>query len=289
MTVTITSKDINGNDVTVVIRPPSKDDYNQSNIAYSKAFREALNDGAMLRDKLNTYYEEQGVWDKKKQTKHDNLLKEISALGKVLDKGGIPLTEAKEAAIDLRTKRAEFRELVAERQSYDRNCAESLADNQRFNFFMSACVHDEKNQNRMWKDLKTYNEDVDHPWAVEAAEKLANMLYGIQEDYEKKLTENKFLVDYGFADSKTLILKNNDGHLIDNEGRLINEEGRFVAYDDDGNQYFVDIDGNKVEDEVKFSPFLDDDGKPIQLASEEPEEKPKRTRRKKTPEPENSV
>ena len=103
------------------------------------------------------------------------------------------------------------------------------------------------------------------------------MLYGLDPDYDSKLVENEFLVDYGFAD-KELRLINEDGHLIDSEGRLIDEDGRFVAYktkkaakeQDVSKRYFVNIDGKEVVEtengwevkgeEIVKKPFLMDDG-----------------------------
>jgi hypothetical protein len=98
--------------------------------------------------------------------------------------------------------------------------------------------------------------------ALMAAQNLANMLYGLDNDYESNLPENKFLKKYKFVDEK-LRLVDKKGRLIDNEGRLIDESGRYV----DENGSFVDKFGNKVDADgeyiVEQQPFLDDDGKPI--------------------------
>ena len=107
------------------------------------------------------------------------------------------------------------------------------------------------------------------------------MIYELDPDYDKNLTENKFLVDYKFADEE-LRLINADGHLIDvdesNTERLIDENGRFVAYSEDDEQYFVNRDGEEVNPDgsrkVEFAPFLDDDGNPVEAeidSDEEPE------------------
>lgn len=88
------------------------------------------------------------------------------------------------------------------------------------------------------------------------------MLYGLDNDYENNLPENKFLKKYKFIDQK-LRLIDKKGRLIDSEGRLIDESGRYV--DDNGS--FVDKFGNKVDADgdyiVEQQPFLDDNGNPI--------------------------
>jgi hypothetical protein len=106
--------------------------------------------------------------------------------------------------------------------------------------------------------------------AILGAQNLANMLYGLDNDYESNLPENKFLKKYHFVDEK-LRLIDKKGRLIDSEGRLVDENGRFI--DDQNN--FIDKFGNRVNDDgeyvVETQPFLDDDGKPIILEEEKNE------------------
>jgi len=106
------------------------------------------------------------------------------------------------------------------------------------------------------------------------AQNLANMLYGLDNNYESNLPENKFLKKYRFIDDK-LRLVDKKGRLIDSDGRLVDENGRFI--DENGN--FVDKYGNKVDAEgdyiVDTQPFLDDEGKPVILDEDKKdEEKP---------------
>ena len=68
--------------------------------------------------------------------------------------------------------------------------------------------------------------------------------------------------------------------MVDLDGKLVNKDGRYI--DTEGN--LIDKDGNPVDEEgnlvVDFSPFLDDDGKPVVLEEAE-ETKPKYTKKKK--------
>lgn len=262
---TVESVDLDGNKVKLVVKSPTPKVYRDSQIAYNKALRSALESGAMLRDKLQSYYQEQNIWNDAKEQQYQDVLKAIQELEKRLKKGGIALKEAKRVALDLKTKRAEFTSLISERQSFDVNSAESQAENARFNFLVSACVCGTDGQQK-WKSVDAYDEDALQPWANAAAQELANMLYGLDTSYEEKLVENQFLLKYKFVD-KTFNLLNDKGHPVDAEGRLINSEGRFVAYRDSGEQYFVDVNGNEVDElgqpVLEFSPFLDDDGNPV--------------------------
>ncbi len=297
----VESLDSKGKLKTVYIKMPDSQDNKEAQLAYNKAFREALQSGAVLRQKLEKILEEQGIWDVERQNQHDSILADITNAEKKLNRGGISLSEAKSIALEVKEKRAEFRNLVAEKNSMDSSTAEGQADNERFSHIIFRCILDESG-NRLFKDKKSYEESGSEPYVVKAASTLAEKLYGLDPDYDKNLTENKFLRDYKFADDENRLI-NNEGHLIDvdEEGleRLINEDGRFVAYRDDGEQYFVDRDGTEVSQEgdyTDFSPFLDDSGKPVpppedaneeekeeeEVAEVEEKPKPKRTPRKRT-------
>ena len=291
---TVTSVDRNGNPVTVIVRQPSTIEYRDSQVAYNKAFREALDSGALLRHKLTDYMKEQGLWDDDKQMRNDTYIDDITAREEKLKAGGIPLTEAKEIAMGMRALREDFRNLLAERNMLDGNSAEGQADNARFNALVGLCIVDSSTKKPYFVDQKAYESQADQPWVIEAAAELANMLYGLDPDYDNNLEEHKFLKEFKFMNKDHEFI-NKDGHLVDlsDDGaeRLIDEEGRFVAYRENGEKYYVNREGEEVvlvkdggdkEEWVKASlakrkPFLDDAGKPI-IVAKKPEikgEKPK--------------
>ena len=105
---TVTGEDHDGNEVVVVVKRPTAQCYNKSQIAYNKSFREALDSGALLRQKLTDYMKEQGIWDEKKEKQYEVLAEEINGMEEALKKGGIRLSQAKEIAFNLRGKREEF-------------------------------------------------------------------------------------------------------------------------------------------------------------------------------------
>ena len=51
----------------VIVRKPTPKEYRDSQIAYNQAFRKALDSGAFLRQKLNDYMIEEGIWDDEKE------------------------------------------------------------------------------------------------------------------------------------------------------------------------------------------------------------------------------
>ena len=314
--VEVVGKDSKDNDVKVFVKQPSTKEYRDSQVEYNRAFRSALEGGAILKKKLGEYMRSQGLWDDAKDSEEQKLLARISDLDGQLKKGGIPLSEAKEIALDLRRIRAEFRLLIAERTVLDGNTVEGQADNARFNALVSLCVYKEDKATLAFSDLNSYDKVADEEWAAKAAGELASMIYELDPDYDNSLTENKFLKTYNFAD-ETNQLVNSDGHPIfvdredNNKEYLIDKEGKFIAYNtDEGyknqdpeDSYLVNKNGDKVDEDGNiiegFSPFLDDSGKPVPVpkkaedsteeteeeVAEEPENAPKkRGRPKKTEE-----
>lgn len=283
-------------DVTVLVKKPSRKDLNESQVVYNKSWRKSLEEKAILRQKLNDYLIEQGVWSDAKQKQYENFISEINNRELVLKKGGIPLKKAKGIALELKKLRTDFRNLISERTSYDNNTAEGVADNSRFDYLVSVCVLNPETKEPVFKNIDDYNERGAEPWALKAASELANFLYNLDPNYENNLPENDFLKKFKFTDSEGRLV-NKDGHLIaiDEHGveRLIDENGFYVAYLKDGTKYFVNRDGEKVdrEEDIVQQPFLDDDGNEVtdSNVTSEPEEKPpenedepKKVKKKKT-------
>jgi hypothetical protein len=301
--------DKDGKSVKVMLKTPGPQEYRDSQIEYNKAFRKALDSGALLRQKLSDYMTEQGIWNEAKQAENDRYVEEINAKESIINSGGIKLSEAKDIALELRGLRYEFREFIAEKNALDQNSVEGQADNARFSELVRLCMLNPTTKKPYFQTQKDYDASGDQPWVAQASSELASMIYGLDPDYDNKLAENKFLKEFEFVNDD-LRLVNSDGHLVDIEGNLIDEDGRYVAYRNDEqteeNKYFVNRSGVEVVSitddngdvtwvekgkEVR-QPFLDEDGNPIISAKEEDlqseedlvakEVKPKAKRTKKT-------
>ena len=235
---------------------------NEATKVYNRAFRDALESGALLRNKLEDHMRQQGIWDDEKQKQLDDVQRAILENEKKIAKGGIRLKVAKDLALQMSDKRVEMRNILMQRNSLDGNTAEGQADNARFDYLVSASLVYSDSGKPYFKDLADYRNRSTEPVAIEAARRLAQLVYGLDSNYEINLPENKFLSDFEFVDND-LRLINNEGQYVDREGNLLNEDGRFV--DDEGN--LIDREGNPVTEdgEYKFdqAPFLDDDGNPI--------------------------
>lgn len=282
----IKSEDSSGKAVTVAVVKPNPAKIKQAQLAYNKAFRAALESGALLRQKLDSYMREQEIWDDAKEEEYNRLVQKLNETEKKLAEGGIKLSEAKEAAIEMRMDRVAFRELIGERTAMDGNTAEGQADNARFNHLVYLCVLDEKTGKAFFENVEDYEEKSAEPYAASAAAELARIMYDLDPDYDRNLPENEFLIDYGFA-NEDLRLIDKEGKLVDIDGRLVNEEGRLINEEGE----FIDREGNLLDEDLKYKaetkPFLDDDGKEVPLAKtkdeEVEEEKPPAAKKKTKP------
>jgi hypothetical protein len=304
--------DNDGNTVKVLLKTAGPQEYRDSQIEYNKAFRKALDSGALLRQKLTDFMEDQGIWNEAKQKQNDEFVAEINAKETILKSGGIKLSEAREIALELRGLRFRFREFLAERNQLDQNSVEGQADNARFSELVRLCMLNPNTKQPYFQSQKDYDSNADQPWVVQASGELANMIYGLDPDYDNRLTENKFLKEFEFVNDD-LRLVNEAGHLISVDGDLIDEDGRYVAYrtpeaekeQDLEQRYYVNKSGEEVikieesdgevswvtKDKAVRKPFLDDEGNEIITAKKEDvekeedlvAEKPKRTRKKASP------
>ena len=261
-TVTIDDKE-----VTIVVNSPTVKDNAEAGKVYNGAFTEALKSKAVVRARLDDLLVDQGLWDDRKQMKFEELQKRILENEKKLDEGGISLSSARAIALEMKELRAELRELISVKTTLDQHTAEGQADNARFNYLVSACTYYKEGNKKFYNSYEEYLNRSSDPVAIKAAQNLANMLYGLDNDYEAKLPENQFLKNYKFIDDQ-LRLIDKQGRLIDSAGRLVNEQGRWI----NENGEFVDKYNNVLDEsgnyKVEFKPFLDDEGNPVVLESD---------------------
>jgi hypothetical protein len=258
---------INGEEKTFAVRSPSLNDQREAQKVYNQAFTDAIKSKSVVRAKMDDLLAEQGLWNDDKQKEYTDLQKELLDGERKLAKGGFSLSEAKKLAIRMREVRNKIRELISVRTSLDNHSAEGQADNARFNYLVSVCVVYKDSDKKYFESLEDYMDRIDDPVALSGAQKLANMIYGLDNNFEKNLPENKFLKKYKFVNDNLRFI-DKQGRTVDSEGRLIDENGRYINEAGE----FIDKDGNRVDADGEYvvdaQPFLDDDGKPVVLDEE---------------------
>jgi hypothetical protein len=225
----------------------------------------------MTKKELDKILEERGIWSKAKDAEQTSILESITDMEKQLyigNRGKLKTSDGKKIAIDMRRKRIELRDLLAEKISLEQNTAESLSDNAKFDYIVANCTFD-VNEQPIYRDMDDYSNRSDDPIAFAAAQALAQMMYALDKDFEDKLPENKFLKKFEYV-NKDLHLVDKDGHKVDVDGRLVSEEG-----------FFLSADGERTDKEGNL---LDEDGLYIPTNEYEVDDRPKKKRatKKKT-------
>tara|TARA_B100002019_G_scaffold281122_1_gene284845 strand:+ start:17856 stop:18722 length:867 start_codon:yes stop_codon:yes gene_type:complete len=259
-----------GTKIQIIVRKPSNAVLSAAQRKGALVWTQCIQEGVMTKKELEKVLEDRGIWTKAKAEEQAKILKEISDLEKKLYLSrGVTLktSEGKKIAIQMRRKRIELRDLLAEKVALEQNTAESLSDNAKFDYIVSQCTFD-INELPVYNSIDDYSNRSDDPIAFAAASALATMLYSLDKDFEMKLPENKFLAKFDYINDD-LHLVNKEGNKVDTEGRLVNDLGQFI--NEEGKR--VDVDGN----------LLDEDGSYIPTTEFEVDDKPKpKTRRRST-------
>tara|TARA_B100001564_G_C20655087_1_gene678777 strand:+ start:1430 stop:2314 length:885 start_codon:yes stop_codon:yes gene_type:complete len=270
----------NGETVKIKVTRPSNTVITDAQRISAKVWTDCVRDGIMTKKELAKFMRKQKIWDKEQENEENELKQEIIDLEKSLYLGGgkkpVPLDEGKKTAIEIRRKRNELRDLIGERLSLEGNTAEALADNARFDYLVTRCTTYEDGK-LVYNSVEEYSSNSDDEIAFSAATTLAEMMYSLEDDFEKKLPENKFLLEFNLV-NKDLSLVNKEGETVDLEGRKINEFGQYV--NEKGER--TDSDGNALEEDgtyVLSTHYVDSEGKPV---SEKKPTAKKKTTTKKT-------
>ena len=272
------------NGIKYAVNRPSVKQQQAANKLRSKTFNEALRNGDLLRDQLDSELRKRGDWNDDREADYQRLRKEVSDYELALKKGGIKLSRDKELALEMIDKREQMVGMLSSRTELDNNTCEGQADAVRFNSLFAEClVYEETGEKYFPGGLEEYTEASNDPVAVQGATEFYYLISGT-ENLDDTLPENTFLKKYKFTDEQNRLI-DAEGKLITRDGKHIDEEGRYVKWNADGTSIFVDIDGVELNEEGDYEieevPFLDDDGKPIVVESEKKPDKPKRKTRKK--------
>lgn len=268
----------------IYVKAPDNESIKAADRHRAKAWNEAFKEGVLTRKEVRSLMRERDIWNDKKETKETELTEEIIALEKKLYRGNgknkPKVSEGRKLAIEMKEKRLDLRDLIAERISMDENTAEALAENARFDYLVCCSSFYSENDEPVFENYAEFNETSSSDLASSCASLLAKMMYNLDSDFEDQLPENKFLKQFGLINNDgNLIDPKNGDALIDSEGRIINELGQYI--DDKGNR--IDIHGEPVNEEGLYDLVeYDNDLAPKKSSTKKsPTKKTKTTTRRK--------
>lgn len=239
-------------EVEFFVKRPNNEILKNADRYKSKVWNQAIQDGVLTKRELAFVMKNRGVWNEEKDAEEKKIIREISNLEKRLYHGDgkkkPKLSEGRELAVEIRRKRNALRSLISEKMAMESNTADSLSDNARFDYIVAYCTF-YKNGQPVYKDLEDYDKKSADELAYAAASLLSQMLYNLDDSFEKNLPENKFLSKFKLVnDDLSLVDPNNPEILIDTEGRRINELGHYL--DEHGNR--IDKDGNPLNEDGDY-------------------------------------
>ena len=251
--------EIDGKTVELAVIQQTAQVAQNASLEYNKTFSASVKSGSLLRIQLENYLSKEDIWTEEKAKRYDEILDLIGKHEQTLAKGGIKLSQAREAAIELRILRSSLRDLISERTELESNTAEGQSENARFNYIIANTVVYSDTEEKYFNGVEGYLNSATTQQTIEIASKAAEILYGLGDTYEKGLPENQFLLKYKLA--------NDELHLIDKEGNLCDMS--FNRIDDEG--YRLDEEGNRIDVQGKpldqsgnydygedFTDFVDD-------------------------------
>lgn len=258
----------------LAVKRPDQKALREAQKVHNKAFRDAVESGALLRAGIEKVMRAQNLWDDARQKEFEGIQKRLSDGEKKLAGGRIKLSEARSIALDMASARASLRDILSERNNLDLHTAEAQAENARFGFLVSACTFIESEGGKpFFRDYDDYLSRADEPASGQAASELGKLLYSLEDDWQKKLPEWAFMLRMRLCDDKLRLTSRETGKFVDARGRPVDEEGYLV--NEEGHR--VSEDGTPLNEDgtfaVEFSPFLDEDGNPI-LETQETEALP---------------
>lgn len=247
------NKDGETKEIEIYVQRPTNDIVKLADRYKSKIWNQCIQDEILTKKELGVLMRKRGIWDEAKDKEEQDITKEIVRLEKELyhgkdGKSKPKLSEGRDIAIQIRRKRSELRDLIAERIALEENTADNLSDNARFDFLVAHCTF-YKDGSRVYKDFDEYNNKSADEVAFTAANLLGKMVYNLDNNFEKNLPENRFLSKFGLVNEDlSLVDPKNPNQLVDTKGKKIDEDGYYI--DDNGNR--IDRDGNKLTSDGNY-------------------------------------
>jgi hypothetical protein len=204
-------------EVELAVVLPSAKIKQQGRHVHAKAYNNAIQAGAMLREELEGHLRNSKLWSDERQAEYDRLRKVLLDGEKKLAKRGLKLSEARDLAIEMSKARLDLQELLAQRNKVDQDTADAIADQEQFNFFVAHCT--------------VYNENGKPFFTLDGV--------------IRRVDEKGRLVD----ENGRFI--NEKGEFVDADGVPVDADGRYIV---DEEACFLDDDGNPIKEEGDFVP-----------------------------------
>jgi len=243
-------KKADGSVVKIYVTNPNTKSIQRADMYRAKIWNECLDEGIKTKEELAIVMKNRGIWGKDQQDEEKEIVEKLSDLEKELYLGDgkkkIPIDNGKKIAIKMRSLRNKLRLLLLEKNNFEQNTADSIADNARFDYLVSSCTFYENGQ-KVYNDIEDYNERASDEIGFSAANALAELLYNYDALSQDNLPENQWLKHFNLVNDEGSLV-NDKEELVDLEGRQINHLGHYINAKGER----VDIEGNLLDDNGNY-------------------------------------
>lgn len=247
-------------EIELAVVKPSYELQQKAQIFYSKTFKKYAEAEALLRPNLDDILRKNKLWDDEKEKQLKEVQSRINHNVFKITKGGCKLSDAVKAAKQIIKDRMEILNMTIKKNELDRNTAEYLAENERYNYLVAGCTVYNDSGERFFKNYDEFLKFDEKNGVVTnlAGQKFWELTSGLDQDIRRNWPEYKFLSKYGFCDDKLRLIRKSDGKFVDLDDNLVDEDNRRV----NENGQLIDLEGKVIDKDgnyvVEFEPFIEE-------------------------------
>lgn len=252
--IDIVLKNEDGTEQMICVKTPGPEELEAGDRAYAstlaKLFREPKEKRLLLRSQLHAILKQDGIWTDEDEAKVGTLQTEIGDLLNKVRKGGIKESEGRKLCLQIQDKRNEIMQTMAKLNQSEACTIEGRGDEERLESLLQLCCVYASSGESYWPSLEDMKNSKQTEAYRKASDALVRIVYNVDEDFEKKLPENRWMIKHGYMDEgmKNFIDKKTK-EPVDRDGNpLAKEQEKFI-------NNLVNLQGEIIEE----TPFIDDE------------------------------
>lgn len=248
--------EIDGREIEITVKKPLAADVSEADKVYAQAVAKLIdsNEKYLFKSQLDRYLAENKIWTEKDEKEAQEIEAGIQKNLEMLKKGGIKLSVGREIALNTTILRIKLMDHMSKRQGIEDVTIESLATDDRFDYLVYACTINTTDNKQFWETLEDLKADKLTDVYRMAKSSLISLIFGVSEQIEKSLPENKWLLKHGMVDENLTLIHPKTKTPVDRQGRDI----KVLA--EESEKQMKEALGEITEEE----PYIDDYESPVQ-------------------------
>jgi hypothetical protein len=222
-------------EILLSVKSPSYEEIEEADKVYSgkvaSLVRESGKKKLLLRQEIDNFLRSANIWT-----------------------NGIKLSEGRTVCIEIMDKRKEIVGIMRKRQVFDDTTIESLAESERNDYLVYTSTVYADSGEHYWESFDDMKNDKLSEAYSKASTIVIELVYGINNEFEKRLPENRWLKKFDFVDDDLNYIDRKTKAKVDKDGNLL-EDSATVA-----KRYVENLQGEIQAEQ----PYIDDEtGDPV--------------------------